>query len=163
MKNNFDFIPSLIIYDFDGVMTDNRALLDERGMEYVGVHRGDGWAVRMIKDKLKIPQIILSTEVNNVVLKRADKLKISVIHNAGDDKKEILKRYCSENGFDIKKSVYIGNDLNDYDAMQLCGLRMCPADAEIEIKEISDHIFASKGGYGVIREFYRLLSEVFYE
>jgi len=50
-----------IIYDFDGVMTDNRALLMDDGREAVFVHRGDGLAVGAIK-KMGIPQMIISTE-----------------------------------------------------------------------------------------------------
>lgn len=154
-----DFIPSLIVYDFDGVMTDNRAMVDEHGNEYVIVHRGDGYGVRMIKDQLHIPQIILSTEVNPVVARRAEKLKIPVIHNAGDDKKTILASYCRDNGIAPEKVMYIGNDLNDYEAMMLCGYHACPADAEPEILAVCDFVFAAKGGCGVIRELYRILSE----
>lgn len=160
MATELGFLPKLIVYDFDGVMTDNRVTVDENGKESVTVHRGDGWGVRMIKDELKISQIILSTEANPVVVKRAEKLKIPVIHNAGDSKKQILEKYCAENGFSPADVMYIGNDLNDYDAMMMCGYHACPADAEQEIKAVSDYIFESKGGYGVIRELYRLLSEV---
>ncbi len=159
MKKTIHFIPALIVYDFDGVMTDNRAMVDEHGNEAVFVHRGDGYGVRMIKDSLTIPQIILSTEANPVVTRRAEKLKIPVIHNAGDDKKTILANYCNSNNITLDDVMYIGNDLNDYDAMMICGFRACPADAEPEIIEISDHVFSSKGGYGVIRELYRILSE----
>ena len=151
--------PSLIVYDFDGVMTDNRVTVDEHGTEYVTVHRGDGYGVRMIKDSLHIPQIILSTEANPVVVRRAEKLKIPVIHNAGDSKADILKKYLSENGFDLKNVMYIGNDLNDYDAMQLCGIKCCPSDAEPEITAAADYVFGARGGFGVIRELYRILSE----
>ena len=70
------------------------------------------------------------------------------------------RKYCAENGFSPADVMYIGNDLNDYDAMMMCGYHACPADAEQEIKAVSDYIFESKGGYGVIRELYRLLSEV---
>lgn len=160
MKAKFDFLPELIVYDFDGVMTDNRVTVDETGKEAVTVHRGDGWGVRMIKDELKIPQIILSTEANPVVVRRAEKLRIPVIHNAGDSKRQILEKYCTENGFASAKVLYIGNDLNDFDAMMMCGYHACPFDAEPEIKAVSDYIFDTKGGYGVIRELYRLLSEV---
>lgn len=160
MSRKIDFVPELIVYDFDGVMTDNRVLIDECGNESVVVHRGDGYGVRMIKDKLGIPQIILSTEENPVVMRRAEKLKIPVIHNAGDCKAEILKRYVSEHGFALEQTMYIGNDLNDYDAMMLCGYRCCPADAEQEIPIIADYVFMSRGGCGVIRELYRILSEV---
>ncbi len=160
MKNNFNFFPKLIVYDFDGVMTDNCVIVDENGKESVIVNRGDGLAVRMIKDKLKIPQIILSTEANPVVVRRAEKINIPVIHNAGDSKKRILEKYCLENGFSPDNILYIGNDINDYESMMLCGFIACPSDAEPEIKAVSNYIFEAKGGYGVIRELYRLLLEV---
>ncbi len=163
MSIGLNFLPKLIVYDFDGVMTDNRVTVDENGKESVTVHRGDGWGVRMIKDELKIPQIILSTEANPVVVRRAEKLKIPVIHNVGDSKRQILMKYCAENGFAHADILYIGNDLNDFDAMMMCGHHACPADAEPEIKTVSDFIFGAKGGYGVIRELYRLLSEVINE
>ena len=51
----------LIVYDFDGVMTDNSLLMDQDGKEYVRVSRADGLAVSEIK-KMFLKQIILSTE-----------------------------------------------------------------------------------------------------
>ena len=160
MKKAFSFNPQLIVYDFDGVMTDNRALIDEHGNEFVFIHRGDGYGIRMIKDKLNIPQIILSTEECPIVAQRAKKLKIPVIYNAGDSKKEILKKYCSDNGFDLNDVLYIGNDLNDTEAMTICGYKACPSDSEPKIIAISDFCFSAKGGYGVIRELYRIITEV---
>ncbi len=157
--NIFDFCPQLIVYDFDGVMTDNRALLDENGKEAVFIHRGDGYGVRMIKDKLKIPQLILSTEENPIVAFRAKKLGIPVIYNAGDTKRQMLEKYCLNNGYDIKKTMYIGNDLNDAEVMSACGYRGCPSDSEPEILLMSDFRFSARGGYGVVRELYRILTE----
>ena len=58
----------LIVYDFDGVMTDNRVYIDQNGNETVQVNRSDGLAVSEIK-KLGIKQIIISTETNNSKLK----------------------------------------------------------------------------------------------
>lgn len=62
----------LIIYDFDGVMTDNRVLINEEGKESVFCNRSDGLAISRIK-QIKIPQIIISTETNKVVEVRARK------------------------------------------------------------------------------------------
>ena len=145
----------LLVYDFDGVMTDNRVTLDENGKESATVSRGDGYGVGMIR-KAGIPQLILSTEVNPIVAHRAAKLKIPVIHNV-PDKAVALKEYCEKEGFDLNKVFYIGNDLNDYAAMQLVGRIGAPADAEEEILEIADWISGKKGGYGVIRELARIL------
>ena len=63
----------LIVYDFDGVMTDNSVIINEHGQESVKVNRADGLAVSIIK-KMNIKQIIFSTEPNSVVSKRAEKL-----------------------------------------------------------------------------------------
>ena len=56
----------LIVYDFDGVMTDNKVYVDQDGREMVQVNRSDGLGVSEIK-KLGIEQIIISTEKNSVV------------------------------------------------------------------------------------------------
>jgi len=147
----------LIVYDFDGVMTDNRVIVDENGKESAVVSRGDGYGVGMIR-RLGIPQMILSTEVNPIVAHRAEKLKIPVVHNV-PEKAEALKAYCSENGYEPERVLYIGNDLNDYAAMQLVGYKGAPADAEEEILKIADWVSSKIGGYGVVRELARILSD----
>ena len=56
----------LLVYDFDGVMTDNKVYVDQNGNEMVQVNRADGLGIAKIK-KLGINQIIISTEKNSVV------------------------------------------------------------------------------------------------
>ena len=56
----------LIVYDFDGVMTNNKVYVDQNGNEMVRVNRADGLGIAKIK-KLGINQIIISTEKNSVV------------------------------------------------------------------------------------------------
>ena len=48
--------------------------------------------------------------------------------------------------------MYVGNDLNDYFVMQLCGYTACPADSHPRIKSISSVILNTKGGDGIVRE-----------
>ena len=143
---------SLIVYDFDGVFTDNRVLVFEDGKEAVFCNRADGLAVEKIK-KLGIPQIILSTEKNQVVKIRAKKLNIKVIHGIAD-KKAILVTYCRRRRYNLKKVVYIGNDVNDLRAMRLVGYPIAPQDANNKVKDIAKTIVQKKGGEGVVREFF---------
>ena len=82
----------LIVYDFDGVMTDNRVYIDQQGNEMVRVSRADGLGVAEIK-KLGIEQIIISTEKNMIVSTRANKLKIQCFQGI-DDKKLTLDKFC---------------------------------------------------------------------
>ena len=157
MKNilNVDDI-QCIFYDFDGVMTDNRVMVSQDGSESVIVNRGDGYAVARIKE-MGIPQIIVSTETNHVVEKRAEKLNIPVIHGV-NDKAKIIEEYCAEKGFNLKKTLFIGNDLNDLSALKIVGMKAAPADAEPEIICIADWVSERKGGYGAIRDLYRFLT-----
>ena len=140
----------LIVYDFDGVMTDNSVFINELGQESVKVSRADGLAIGEIK-KMNIKQIIISTELNPVVLKRAEKLKISCHQNI-DDKAEFLLGYCKDKNYSLRETIFLGNDINDKAAMLLVGNKFCPSDAHDDIIQIADHIFDKKGGHGVIRE-----------
>lgn len=145
----------LIVYDFDGVMTDNKVILDEDGKEAVVMNRSDGLAVGIIKRK-GIAQLIISTERNKVLNKRAKKLKIPFLNDVAN-KKIRLMRYCKDNQYELKKTVYIGNDLNDLEAMKIAGMPMCPKDAASQIKRISCVVIGKKGGDGVVRELLNII------
>lgn len=141
---------SLIVYDFDGVMTDNKVILSEDGSESIIVNRSDGLAVEIIK-KIGIQQLILSKEKNKVVISRASKLNIPVLHGI-DNKKDILDLYCEKHSISLKRVVYVGNDLNDLEAMKAVGYPVCPNDAYPEVKTIAKFIIPANGGSGVVRE-----------
>tara|TARA_B100000941_G_C28442420_1_gene520395 strand:- start:307 stop:786 length:480 start_codon:yes stop_codon:yes gene_type:complete len=146
---------NLIIYDFDGVMTDNKVYVDQNGNETVQVNRADGLGVEGIKD-LGLKQMILSTEVNPVVSVRAQKLNL-LCHQGVKDKSLFIAQYCKNNDISMNNVAYLGNDINDYDAMKLVETAFCPSDAHQEIKNISHHILESKGGEGVVRELLDLM------
>ena len=150
MKNSLFSKIDLIVYDFDGVLTNNHAYVDSKGNEFVQVNRSDGLAISEFK-KFGFTQLILSTEKNTVVTKRAEKLKIPCIQDSSD-KKNALLSFCKTNHINIKKTIFIGNDINDLDVMGIVGLRLCPSDASEEIKSISSLILKKKGGQGIVRE-----------
>lgn len=140
-----------LFYDFDGVMTDNRVGVCSNGTESVVCHRGDGWAVRRFKE-LGLQQYILTTETNDVVKRRAEKLKIPCLV-ASDDKKRALAEFSKQHRIDLDRSAYFGNDQNDFAAMMMVGLKVAPADAWPPVKNKADLVTLSAGGHGVIREF----------
>jgi len=145
----------LIVYDFDGVMTDNKVYVDQNGNEMVQVNRSDGLGVSEIK-KLGIEQIIISTEKNPVVTARANKLGIYCLQGI-DNKKGALINYCIKNDIDLQFTAFVGNDINDKEAMEVAGVTFCPSDAHESIKNISDNVLNTKGGDGLIREFFDIL------
>jgi len=154
MLNNINGV-ELIVYDFDGIMTNNKVIQDQSGGESIIVNRSDGLAIANIK-KMGIPQIILSTEKNQVVKKRAEKLDLICIQGV-KNKLNILDGYLKKNEIDKTKVIYLGNDVNDLEVMKLIGFPVAPSDAVEEIKIVAALITEAKGGDGVIRELYNLL------
>ena len=144
--------PSLICYDFDGIMTDNRALVFDDGREAVFINRADGLAIAAIR-KAGVPQVIVSTEANDVVLRRAEKLGIRAKHNVAD-KSRVVMQLVDEYGADLASTVYIGNDVNDLDVMHQVGFPIAPSDAHPAVKQVAIHVTGAVGGAGVVREFY---------
>ncbi|MEC7865349.1 MAG: HAD hydrolase family protein [Pseudomonadota bacterium] len=140
----------LLVFDFDGVLTNNKVFINSEGKEWVECDRSDGLAFDVLK-KLKVKTFIFSSEENNVVTARAKKLKIPVIQNI-KEKDRSLKTLIKEQETDFSRVFYVGNDLNDYKAMKLCGFSACPSDSHIDIQNIATFKLKSKGGNGVVRE-----------
>ena len=138
------------VFDFDGVLTNNLVHLSQDGQEWVSCSRADGLAFDVLR-KLKIPAYILSTEKNLVVTERAKKLKIQALQGVSD-KVKAIKIFSTENRYKLDRVLYVGNDLNDYEAMKLCGYSVCPSDSHNKIKNIADIVLKTQGGKGVVRE-----------
>ena len=144
------------IFDFDGVLTNNQVHIDQHGKEWVSCSRSDGLAFDVLRI-LKKPAYIISTEKNSVVTARAEKLQIHAFQGI-NDKTKIIKTLEDEYGYSVDRLLYVGNDLNDYKAIELCGFSACPADSHRIIKNKSDLTLNTCGGKGVVRE---LLEDIF--
>jgi YrbI family 3-deoxy-D-manno-octulosonate 8-phosphate phosphatase len=142
----------LIVTDFDGVLTDNRVLVDEDGKEAVWCNRSDGLAIEMFKKK-GVEVIVISKEKNPVVAQRCTKLDIEYYQGI-DTKIDLFKQVVAEKKKNMKNVCYIGNDSNDVDCLKEAGLAIVSADAYSEVKKIADKILESNGGQGVLREIY---------
>ena len=140
----------VFIFDFDGVLTNNLVFVDQDGNELVSCNRSDGLAFDVLR-KLKKPSYILSTEQNPVVSTRAKKLKIQVIQGV-DNKVQELLSLAKSKGYNLNRVLYVGNDVNDYKAMKLCGYSACPSDSHEKIRSIATFVLQKKVGDGVVRE-----------
>ncbi len=145
----------LVVFDFDGVMTDNHALVIDDGREGVLVNRADGLGVERIR-RMGIPQIILSTEANPVVAARAAKLGVEVIQGCRN-KARALADLCATRNFDARRVIYVGNDINDLDAMRSVGHPVAPSDAHPDIAAAAHFRTRAAGGAGVVRELSELI------
>ena len=140
----------LVVFDFDGVFTDNRVWVDERGAESVACWRGDGIGLRRLEE-VGIRHVIVSTEPNPVVAARATKLRIRCVHGV-DDKLSVLHDEAVQAGVGIERTAYVGNDVNDAPCLETAGLPVVPADAWPEVVPLARWVLARPGGFGCVRE-----------
>ena len=140
----------LVIFDFDGVFTDNSVYISQDGIESVKCHRSDGLGISRLRS-LKIPSYIISTESNIVVTVRAKKLKIPVFQNI-KDKSETVKMLCKDLSIKLENTMFVGNDINDIPALKICGFPFAVNDCYDEIKPYVKFITENNGGEGAVRE-----------
>jgi len=157
-----------IVFDFDGVFTDNTVLVCEDGSESVTCSRADGLAIDMLRasvaaGRLKAEMFILSREANPVVKARAEKLKLEYLYNSAD-KKGYMDAYLAQR-FPRAASAYQGvvflaNDLNDLELIGAAGFSVVPEDAHPMVKESASTTLPRRGGDGFVRLFVERLLNV---
>lgn len=141
---------NLVVFDFDGVMTDNTVWVGEDGREMVRCNRSDGLGIGLLKEA-GISAMILSTEKNPVVVARASKLDIPCVQGVGD-KGAFLKKYLEQQNVAPGTVAYVGNDINDLGCFDVAGYSMAASDALPEVLAKADHILRASGGFGAVRE-----------
>jgi 3-deoxy-D-manno-octulosonate 8-phosphate phosphatase (KDO 8-P phosphatase) len=141
----------LAVFDFDGVFTDNRVWVNERGEEALAFSRSDGLGLRRL-DEVGVSYLIVSLEVNPVVGARAEKLRADCIQGV-EDKLSVLRGQAERRGVALEETAYLGNDVNDAECLRAVGLAVVPADAWPEVKPLARWVLERAGGNGCVREF----------
>ncbi len=139
-----------VITDFDGVHTDDTALVDQSGAETVRVSRSDGLGVERLR-RAGIPLLIVSKETNPVVRARAAKLGVEVLHGV-EHKAEVVRDWLRSQGIPASRTAYVGNDINDLGPMDLVGWPVAVADAQPEVRAAARRVLSRAGGQGAVRE-----------
>ena len=147
-----------LVMDFDGVFTDNRALVFEDGHEAVFVNRGDGMGISLLR-RMDFPMIVISTEKNPVVAARCKKLQIEYIQGV-DEKLPALLEWVSKIGVDLGETAYVGNDINDVECMKAVGVAIAPADAHESALRVANIVLSASGGQGAVREVADMIIDV---
>lgn len=157
---NFNEIEA-VVFDFDGVFTDNTVIVDQHGVESVRCWRSDGLGLDRLR-VLEIKLLIISTEVNPVVSARAKKLKMECLQGINDKSVAILE-WALANKVSLAKTAFVGNDINDIVAFKEVGFPIAVADCYEEVKPHVSFILSKPGGYGAVREICDLIHHSYYQ
>lgn len=150
-----------VVFDFDGVFTDNKVWVDQNGKESVRCDRGDGLAFDLVRafqcqGRLAAEFFILSKEANPVVMSRAKKLKLDCYHGVGNKLDFMVAHLAArfpDNANPFAGLVYLGNDLNDLPLIRRAGYSVAPNDAHLLVKKHASLILPQNGGDGFVRAF----------
>lgn len=147
----------MVVFDFDGVFTDNRVWVNELGEEWVAASRGDGWGIARLLAR-GVDAMVLSTEKNPVVAARCDKLGLPYVQGA-DDKAQALQEIMAARNLKPENVIYLGNDVNDTPCFPLVGCALVTADAHPRARLEADLALSRPGGFGAVRELCDLIIE----
>ena len=142
---------SLLVMDFDGVMTDDRVWVDADGREMVAANRGDGLGLERLRQLTNIQAMVISKETDKVVTARCKKLDLPLVQGV-EDKPHILAKLLNQHDVPASEVVYIGNDLNDLPCFEMVGYAVVPSNALPEMRRNADLVLSKSGGFGAIRE-----------
>lgn len=140
----------LIVFDFDGVFTDNTVYVTQDGVESVRCWRSDGLGLSRLQS-VGVQAFIISTEANPVVTARAKKLKMPCKQGIEDKAATILET-CGELGIASEQTMFVGNDINDIPAFKSVGVPVAVADAYPEVYPHVIYRTEKPGGFGAVRE-----------
>ena len=140
----------LVVFDFDGVITDNHVWVDSTGREMISANRSDSHGINLMR-AAGIDALVISRESDPVVTARCNKMKVPVLQGILE-KAGALRQAVEERGLSLSQVVYVGNDTIDLSCFDLAGWAVAVADAHPEVLRAADFILSLRGGYGAVRE-----------
>ena len=141
----------LVATDVDGVLTDAGMYYTEAGDELKKFNTHDGMGIKLLQ-RAGIITAIITQEQTKLVSRRAQKLTIPELHQGVMDKRACLNEIVARHALTLAEVAYIGDDVNDVDALRAVGFSAAPADAMPPAKQVVRYICKKRGGEGAVRE-----------
>ena len=141
----------LFATDVDGVLTDAGMYYSESGDELKKFNTRDGMGIKLLQ-KAGLTTAIITQESTKLVTRRGQKLAIPEVHQGVYDKLAVLRGLADRYGWTMKQVAYMGDDVNDLEALKAAGLSAAPADAVPSVLAAVRYRCRKKGGEGAVRE-----------
>ena len=142
----------LVATDIDGVWTDARMYVSPEGEWLKAFSTYDGMATAMLKDK-GIIVAILTGENSDIVISRAEKLKIDEVYVDEHEKFKRLIYLTKKYEITMDEVAFIGDDVNDLEVLGAVGFSAMAGNSPILNQFSPDYITTRHGGNGAFREF----------
>lgn len=137
--------------DVDGVLTDAGMYYSESGDELKKFNTRDGMGLKLLQGAGLVTALVTQEETK-LVRRRGEKLAIPEVHQGVRDKLGRLRELCAKYDCSLDQIAYIGDDVNDLEALKAVGLSAAPADAMPAVLGVVTYVCRKKGGEGAVRE-----------
>lgn len=146
----------LIIFDIDGIITDDTVIIDEYGHEQKRLNFKDIDAIHELHRRgYKLAAI--TGEGNAMVEYFRKRFPWDYFYSANKQKKITIQEIQKESGYELAEICFIGEGKYDVEALDYVGLGICPPDSIDEAKRVSDIILQNRGGNGCVWELIGIL------
>ena len=140
-----------LVFDVDGVLSTSTIAMDDEGQPLRTLNVKDGYAIQLAVKRGLVVAIISGGHSPNIRM-RYEYLGVRHIFMSSSYKIRDLETLTSQTGIPLDQMLYMGDDIPDYEVMQLVGCPVCPADAAPAIKAISRYVSPFVGGQGAARD-----------
>lgn len=141
----------LLFVDVDGVLTDGRIVMNERGEELSSFHVKDGLGLKMLMSA-GVEVVIVTGRTSGAIIHRAKELGISHLYQGIEDKGALCREIIQERNLQKSETACIGDDLPDLAMFMETGLSIAVADAAKQVRQQADVVTCAQGGHGAVRE-----------
>jgi YrbI family 3-deoxy-D-manno-octulosonate 8-phosphate phosphatase len=146
----------IFLTDVDGVLTDGGMYYDASGDTLKKFNTRDGHGLALLRAGGVLTGFVTG-EDTPINASRAAKLGISILAQGVRDKASRISEILRAHGLEWRHLAYIGDDVNDLEALRLAGWSAAPSDAEPAVREAVHHLCERPGGRGCVREFIDLI------
>ena len=146
----------LLVMDVDGVLTDGRMVLSDKGDELKMFHTHDGIGLALAH-RAGLRTALVTGETSPIAKARGDKLGVGTVVLGARRKGDVVDALLAERGWPPEALAYIGDDLLDVPALERAGLAVAVADAVDDVKAVAHVVTAAPGGHGAVRECVELI------
>ncbi|MFH1232177.1 MAG: HAD-IIIA family hydrolase [Planctomycetota bacterium] len=141
----------MVIMDVDGVLSDGRMILNDKGIETKIFNTYDGAGVVYLQ-RAGLKTAIITGRYSKAVTYRAKELGITEVYQNAKNKIEALNKILRKYKLSTEEICYIGDDLPDIPVMKLVGYAVAVRNARPEVIKHAHYITKLYGGQGVVRE-----------
>jgi len=141
----------LLVSDCDGVLTDGLIVYNSGGEELKNFSAHDGLGIKLL-NHTEINLAVITGRYSKMLERRCEELKVKYLYQNAYNKKRVLENLLNELGIGFENVAYIGDDWNDFVAMQAYYVKIAPNNARDNFKMTVDYVTDHNGGNGAVRD-----------